>query len=89
MLNLLSLQLHLQQSENEEAVEGLGSQALNVQNFCLLVLFISKFITFAIAQVLGIEITNKTLTKSSRAPRTRQVHTQKETVDYASEQPTK
>jgi hypothetical protein len=77
LLNLLSLLLHLQQSENKETIEGLGSQALNVQKFCLLVLLISKFITVAIAHVSGIETTNKTSTKSSRALRTRQVHAQK------------
>jgi hypothetical protein len=89
LLNLLSLLLHLQQSENEETIEGLGFQALNGQKFCLLVLLMSKFITVAVAHVSGIETTNKTLTKSSRAPRTRQVQAQKKTVDYASEQPSK
>jgi hypothetical protein len=34
LLNLLSLLLHLEQSENEETIEGLGSQVLNDQNFC-------------------------------------------------------
>ena len=50
LLNLLSLLLHLQQSENEETTEGLGSRTLNDQNFCLLVLVISKFIRVAIAR---------------------------------------
>jgi hypothetical protein len=86
LLNLLSLPFHLQQSENEENTKELGSRALNDQNFCVLVLFISKFIMVAIAHVLEIEITNKTLTKSPRAPRTRQVHAQKKRVDYTLKQ---
>jgi hypothetical protein len=89
LLNLLSLLFHLQQSENEETTKGLGSRALNVQNLCVLVLFISKFIMVAITHVLEMEIMNKTLTKSSITPRTRQVHEQKKTVDYTLKQPSK